>query len=395
MTRSSHWRYLRVLPFAIAIAVAVPAVTPASVSAQTVDGQKQKVKDIVDELDRLAEKSSQLADSYSTAIDTKAALDADIVDQQAKIAAKEAEINQLRASLGDMALHSFTGGGAAPLGPLFEDTANQTDVLQREELARIALSAGDASTDELNALVSDLNDEKAKLDDKRQQAEQLAKNLDDAKKKTDELTAQYTKARADAEATLGKLVQEEEARRAAESARQMQARAAQAARSNAAARSAPAPVAAGGGSGGGSGSNDGGSSSDQSPQAPSAPTYNAPPPSSRSGIAVSAAVSQQGVPYHYATSSPGVGFDCSGLTAYAWEQAGVSLPHQSRQQYASVPHVSPADAQPGDLIFFYSPISHVGIYLGNGMLVHAPYPGSTVSVAAVNWNKVTGVGRPG
>jgi peptidoglycan DL-endopeptidase CwlO len=121
----------------------------------------------------------------------------------------------------------------------------------------------------------------------------------------------------------------------------------------------------------------------------------APAVSSRSGIAISAAMAQQGVPYRFAASSPGVAFDCSGLTAYAWAQAGVFLPHQSRQQYAAVPHVSQGEAQPGDLLFYYSPISHVGIYLGGGQLVHAPNTGSTVKVAAVNWGKVTGVGRPG
>ncbi len=117
--------------------------------------------------------------------------------------------------------------------------------------------------------------------------------------------------------------------------------------------------------------------------------------SSRSSIAVNAALSQQGVPYRFAASSPGVAFDCSGLTKYAWGQAGVYLPHQSRAQYASLPHVSPSAAQPGDLIFFYSPISHVSVYLGGGQQVHAPNTGSVVSIATVNWSKVTGVGRPG
>jgi cell wall-associated NlpC family hydrolase len=113
------------------------------------------------------------------------------------------------------------------------------------------------------------------------------------------------------------------------------------------------------------------------------------------GTAINAAMSQLGVPYHYATSEPGVGFDCSGLTHYAWGQAGVYLPRNSAAQAAATPHVPPAEAQPGDLIFYYSPISHVGIYLGGGQLVHAPNTGRTVSVATVNWSKVVVVGRPG
>jgi cell wall-associated NlpC family hydrolase len=102
-----------------------------------------------------------------------------------------------------------------------------------------------------------------------------------------------------------------------------------------------------------------------------------------------------GVPYRYAQASPGVAFDCSGLTYYAWAQAGVNLPRNSRMQAAAIPRVPIAAAQPGDLLFYYSPISHVGIYLGNGQLVHAPNTGTHVKVANVRWGKVVAVGRPG
>ncbi len=119
------------------------------------------------------------------------------------------------------------------------------------------------------------------------------------------------------------------------------------------------------------------------------------PVSGLAGTAINAALGQLGVPYRYAMSSPGVAFDCSGLTHYAWGQAGVYLPRNSAAQAAATPHVPPGDAQPGDLIFYYSPISHVGIYLGSGQLVHAPNSGRTVSVGTVNWSKVTAVGRPG
>ena len=88
-------------------------------------------------------------------------------------------------------------------------------------------------------------------------------------------------------------------------------------------------------------------------------------------------------------------FDCSGLTSWAWGQAGVYLPHQSRQQYDTLPHVPASAAAPGDLIFFYSPISHVSIYLGGGQQIHAPNTGTTVKYGTVNWGNVTGVGRPG
>jgi cell wall-associated NlpC family hydrolase len=113
------------------------------------------------------------------------------------------------------------------------------------------------------------------------------------------------------------------------------------------------------------------------------------------GTAISAAQGQLGVPYKFARSEPGVAFDCSGLTKYAWGKAGVSLPHQSRQQYAVTPHVPKDQAQPGDLIFYHAPIGHVAIYLGGGMLIHAPASGDVVKISSVNWSKVVGVSRPG
>ncbi|HYN32565.1 MAG TPA: C40 family peptidase, partial [Ilumatobacteraceae bacterium] len=221
---------------------------------------------------------------------------------------------------------------------------------------------------------------------KRKQAEQLASSLTDAQAKTEALTTDYTKARADAEAKLGTLIQEEEARRAAESLRRVQAQA----RTS---QSAGTSDSSGGSRGGTS--SDNGDATTSAGSAGSGGGYSTPAVSSRSGLAVQAALAQQGVPYRYATSSPGVGFDCSGLTAYAWGQSGVGLPHQSGAQFASTPRVPIDQAQPGDLIFFYSPISHVSIYLGNGMQVHAPNTGKTVTVGAVNWGKVVGVGRPG
>jgi cell wall-associated NlpC family hydrolase len=113
------------------------------------------------------------------------------------------------------------------------------------------------------------------------------------------------------------------------------------------------------------------------------------------GIAVNAAMSQLGVPYVFAAESPGVAFDCSGLTKYAWGQAGVYLPHQSGAQYASIPHVTQSEIQPGDLIFYKTPIGHVAMYIGGGSLIHAPAPGDVVKIAPVNWAKVVGIGRPG
>jgi len=392
--RHSLKQILRGLPVALAVTFMAPVAIPAVAQAQNVDQQRQKVEDIVDELERLEEQARKLGENFVEAINTKEQLDVEIVDAEARIADQETLLNQLRASLSDMALRSFVGGGSVPLGPLFEDSENLNDAVKRDELARVALSAGDVTTDELDALVDDINDEKDALANKREQADALAASLTDAQAETDRRTKEYTEARADAEATLGQLIAQEEQRRAEESQRRMreQAAAASATASSAGGRNGGGSSTSNSGDSGGTSTDTGGSSGGSSG---SGGGYSAPAPSSRSGIAVQAALGQQGVPYKYAASSPGVAFDCSGLTAYAWGQAGVGLPHQSRAQFASTPRVPKEQAQAGDLLFFYSPISHVSIYLGNGSHVHAPNTGSVVNIASVNWGNVVGVGRPG
>jgi cell wall-associated NlpC family hydrolase len=131
--------------------------------------------------------------------------------------------------------------------------------------------------------------------------------------------------------------------------------------------------------------------------APQPPEVTNPPPISGSGAAaaIAAAESVLGVPYVYGGASPQSGFDCSGLTMWAWAHAGVSLPHSSQMQYSSLPHVSKDQLQPGDLVFFYSPISHVGLYVGGGSMIHAPHTGAVVSRVAVYWEYFTGAARPG
>jgi cell wall-associated NlpC family hydrolase len=122
-----------------------------------------------------------------------------------------------------------------------------------------------------------------------------------------------------------------------------------------------------------------------------------PPPAPNANVAsvLQAAYSMIGTPYQYGGSSPETGFDCSGFTMWAWSHAGVYLPHSSAAQYASLPHVAQSDLQPGDLVFFYSPISHVGIYVGGGSMIHSPQTGSVVSVVPIYWDSFAGAARPG
>jgi cell wall-associated NlpC family hydrolase len=142
----------------------------------------------------------------------------------------------------------------------------------------------------------------------------------------------------------------------------------------------------------------GGDPNPQPSPPPSPPPPPPPPPPSGNGAqAVAAALSVLGVPYVWGGADPNVGFDCSGLTMWSWAQAGVSLPHSSALQYEVTARVSKADLQPGDLLFFYSPISHVAMYIGNNQMVHATHPGTVVHTETISsywWAVYQGAGRP-
>ena len=128
--------------------------------------------------------------------------------------------------------------------------------------------------------------------------------------------------------------------------------------------------------------------------APTSPTTTHVAASGRAGAAVSYALAQVGDAYVYGATGPSA-FDCSGLTMMAWAQAGVGLPHSSSAQMGSGTPVSQSQLQPGDLVFYYSPVSHVGMYIGHGMIVHAANPSSGVTTAPVNSMPYSGAVRPG
>jgi peptidoglycan DL-endopeptidase CwlO len=117
----------------------------------------------------------------------------------------------------------------------------------------------------------------------------------------------------------------------------------------------------------------------------SAPSANELPlvPGSAAAVAIGVALSKVGSTYVSGGSGPNT-FDCSGLTSYAYAAAGVTLPHSSRAQSALGRRVERSELQPGDLVFYYNPISHVALYIGNGMIVHARTHGVPLSVTSVD-----------
>ena len=121
----------------------------------------------------------------------------------------------------------------------------------------------------------------------------------------------------------------------------------------------------------------------------------APAPATRrsADVAVATALAQVGKPYRWGATGPG-SYDCSGLTSSAWRAAGVAIPRTSRGQFAGLTRVSRAQLQPGDLLFEYSPVSHVAMYIGNNTIVEASRPGVPVRVTSMSGRSWVGYGRP-
>jgi peptidoglycan DL-endopeptidase CwlO len=122
------------------------------------------------------------------------------------------------------------------------------------------------------------------------------------------------------------------------------------------------------------------------------PNINIPGGNSVGAVALRYALSRRGDPYVWGAAGPGE-FDCSGLVMWAYAQEGISLPHYTGSQWNMGQHISRSQLEPGDLVFFFADISHVGLYIGNGMMVDAPSFGQDVMVQPIDWSIYVGAVR--
>lgn len=346
-TRSA--RFVLVL-FGLLTSVLVPGLA----NADNIDDQRRRVAEIVDQLERLATQADELGERYSDTLAERDAIAAEIEETEVKIFDLQRQLAVMQANLVNTARRSFVSGGSAgTLSSILGGSGSLTDAMKRAYLGSAAANIGAANTDAMQGLIDDITAERAKLDRQRRQLTSTAATLASRLSASDKLLEQYEGLRSQALRDLGSLLTEEERRRAEE--------AEAAARKDADKFNSSIKVAA---------------------------------PSPQAGVAIRAAITQLGIRYRWGASSPGVAFDCSGLTQWAWAKAGVSIPRVSRSQYASLLRVPLSQAQPGDLLFSQTSFFHVGIYLGNGQMIHAPRTGDVVKVSTVTWTRVIGVGRP-
>jgi len=277
----------------------------------------------------------------------------------------KADVTGLQTVMGRMAAASYKSGGMDMAMQLL--LADDPEAFLQQATALDQLSRQQAvDLRKITAARQELAQERLQVD---QQREQLAALQTSLKTEKDSIEARI----ADAESLLGTLKAAERAR--LETARLEAAADARAQRVNAPRASRAART---------------GSSTPTTRTSGSTYTGSA---SGRAAIAVRTAYAQLGDPYRWGGTGPD-SFDCSGLTAFAWRAAGVSLPHSSSAQYSSGRHVSRSELSPGDLVFFYSPISHVGIYIGGGRMIDAPYPGLSVHITSISSMPYSGAVRP-
>jgi cell wall-associated NlpC family hydrolase len=330
-------RFSRALSLAIASAlgIATIALVPSTGSADpnvSIEEVQQRVDDLYHQGEEATERAHDITLQVHAAQRSLARLRADIRQQ-------EREFEGLREVLADAAAEMYATGGIDPSMQMMLSSDPDDFLLQAQSLDQV-LRSQDADLRRAQVAQLELARDKARAD---QELAELRDLQAEAQKERDAANAKL----AQAEQLLSRLKAEERERLAAIQER----RAAQAA---AAARSE--------------------SSSTPSSSSPPAPTSSG---SGRGSTAVAFANAQVGKAYVFGASGPNA-YDCSGLTSAAWAQAGVSLPHSASAQYGVTSRVDAGSLQPGDLLFFYSGISHVGMYVGGGMMVHASNPSTGV-----------------
>jgi cell wall-associated NlpC family hydrolase len=294
------------------------------------------------------------------------------------VARRTEKLNDAREELGTFAAAQYRTGAAAPDTASLLLADNPQDYFDQTQLM-------DRLTSRQKQSVDDYVTQQTATTEKRQEASESLETLTRTQSSLKTSKADVQRKLATARDLLSKLTTEEKARLAAierQKQEEAQRKADELARQQAAdaerRRQEAATQDTGTSTGTGSASGTSGSGSTATAKADKALAF---------------ARAQIGKPYVWGASGPG-SYDCSGLTQAAWKAAGVTLPRTTWDQVKTGTTVSVNSAQPGDLVFFYDDISHVGIYIGDGMMIHAPKPGAYVREESIYYMPIHSVVRP-
>jgi peptidoglycan DL-endopeptidase CwlO len=306
---------------------AAAAVVLSSQAANAAPSEKQSTDEVQSKVDKLYEEAEQATEKYNGAQEKQEKLQKEISTIQDNVARGQEELNELRDGLGSMASAQYRSGGIDPSVQLFlsadpddyldkASTLDQLSAQQVDSLEEIEAKQRDLAQQKKEAAekLKDLSSTRTELKNKK---EEVQSKLATAQKLLNSLTAAEKQA-----------LQDEQERSSRSSEREVLTSTASA--------------------------------------------------SGRAGAAFSAAQSVIGTPYVYGATGPS-SFDCSGLTSWAYAQAGVSIPRTSEAQSQIGTRItSQSDLQVGDLVFFFNDLHHVGLYAGNGQVLHAPRTGTVV-----------------
>ncbi|MGW2085524.1 NlpC/P60 family protein [Streptomyces sp. NPDC001880] len=347
-------------------------------SAMAAPDPKPGVEDVQKQVDELYRQAGTATQQYNQAKEASAAQRAKVDALLDDVAERADKLNEARRTLGAYAAAQYRSGSITPSATFFLADDPQSYFDQSQLMDRM--------TSRQQQAITDFRTEQAKASKKRAEAVRSLETLtttqntlrtskQNVQKKLGEARTLLSKLTAEEKARLAAIEREKEAeaRRKAEELAKQQA----AAKAEADRKAEEAAKESGGGSGTGTGT---GSGSDSSA-------------TTKAEKVLAFARAQIGKPYVWGATGP-ASYDCSGLTQAAWKAAGVDIPRTTWDQVEIGTRVATADLRPGDLVFFYDDISHVGIYKGDGMMIHAPKPGANVREESIYYMPIYGSVRP-
>ncbi|MFJ6573092.1 NlpC/P60 family protein [Streptomyces sp. NPDC091292] len=375
---------LRTSPALGITTAALTSVALLSQSAQAAPADdKPSIEEVQRKVDDLYHEAGVATEKYNGAKERSAQQKKKVDGLLDQVARGTEKLNEARRAMGSFAAAQYRTGAVSDTATLLLADNPQDYFDQRQLSSRLT------------------ERQKEVVDDYQTQALATAKKREQAAKSLTKLTASQSALRTskqdvqtklgEARDLLSKLTAEEKKRLAAiEKKKQEEARrkAEELARKQAAEEKKRQEATAenpSSGTGSGTGSDSGTGSGTGSGTSAGASTQTAK--------VIAFAEAQLGKPYVWGATGPG-SYDCSGLTQAAWKAAGVTLPRTTWDQVKVGTTVSTADARPGDLVFFYDDISHVGIYTGDGKMIHAPKPGANVRVESIYYMPIHSVVRP-
>ncbi|MDI3342730.1 NlpC/P60 family protein [Streptomyces albidoflavus] len=376
-----------------ALGLTTAALTSVALLSQTAQAAPQRpaakpsLEEVQKKVDRLYREAGTATQKYNAAQERTKNQRAKVDKLLDGVAKRADKLNAARGELGAFAAAQYRSGGVSETATLLLADDPQSWFDQNQLMNRL--------TQRQKAVIDDYQTQQAEAGRERAKAARQLESLTESQRALKDSKREVQGKLTEARTLLSELTAEEK-ERLAEIERKKQAEAERKAKERAEKEEAERKAReaaeekereeSGSGSGPGSGSGTGTGSGGGS-TAPDS-SYAA-----KAEKVIAFARAQMGKPYVWGAAGPD-SFDCSGLTQAAWKTAGISLPRTTWDQVGVGQKVSVDNAQPGDLVFFYDDISHVGIYIGGGEMIHAPKPGADVRVESIYYMPIHSVVRP-